>query len=219
MPANRQLRQIVVVGAGVAGMGAAEALRRDGYDGALTIVGAERHAPYHRPPLSKKLLSGQVHRAGIDMAPQFDMDARVLRGATAVGLDMSARSVQVRDTGQNLSLSFDGLVIASGAVAVVDGAHGELARCGHSHPPAAGMGDGALLHDSAAPAVSGSRPRSAGLYPIGGSGRLHDALVHAVDAGLCPAECFGRHSARHALIGWRGSMCSGRIAAPGDYGG
>ena len=115
MPANRQLREVVVVGAGVAGTRAAETLRRDGYDGGLTIVGAERHAPYHRPPLSKKLLSGHVHRAGIDMAPQFDMDARVLRGATVVGLDMSARTVQVRDDGQNLSLDFDGVVIASGA--------------------------------------------------------------------------------------------------------
>ncbi|OBB88514.1 pyridine nucleotide-disulfide oxidoreductase [Mycobacterium colombiense] len=115
MRPNRQLQQVVVVGAGVAGTRAAEALRQDGYDGALTIVGAERQAPYHRPPLSKKLLSGQVHRAGVDMAPQFDMDARVLRGASAVSLDMSARTVQVRDDGQNLSLGFDGLVIASGA--------------------------------------------------------------------------------------------------------
>ncbi len=115
MPSNRQLQQVVIVGGGVAGMRAAETLRQDGYAGALTIVGAERHAPYHRPPLSKKLLSGQVHRAGIDMAPQFDMDARVFRGAAAVGLDMSARTVQVRDDGQHLSLDFDGLVIASGA--------------------------------------------------------------------------------------------------------
>ncbi|OBB98506.1 NAD(P)/FAD-dependent oxidoreductase [Mycobacterium sp. 852002-40037_SCH5390672] len=115
MPANRQLEQVVVVGAGVAGIRAAETLRQEGYDGGLTIVGAERHAPYHRPPLSKKLLSGQVHRAGIDMAPQFDMDARVLRGASAVGLDLSARTVQVHDDGQNLSVNFDGVVIASGA--------------------------------------------------------------------------------------------------------
>lgn len=115
MPANHQLQQVVVVGAGVAGTLAAETLRQDGYDGALTIVGAERQAPYHRPPLSKKLLSGQVHRAGVDMAPQFDMDARVLRGASAVSLDLSARTVQVRDEGRDLSLGFDGLVIASGA--------------------------------------------------------------------------------------------------------
>ncbi len=112
---SRQLREVVVVGGGVAGTRAAEALRQDGYDGSLTIVGAERHAPYHRPPLSKKLLTGQVHRAGVDLAPQFDMDARVLRGASAIKLDLSSRTVHLRDENQDLSLQFDGLVIASGA--------------------------------------------------------------------------------------------------------
>ncbi len=55
---------MVVVGAGVAGIRAAETLRQDGYDGELTIVGGERHAPYHRPPLSKKFLTGKVHESG-----------------------------------------------------------------------------------------------------------------------------------------------------------
>lgn len=112
---SRQLREIVVVGAGVAGTRAAEALRQDGYDGALTIVGAERQAPYHRPPLSKKLLTGEVHRAGVDLAPQFDMEARVLRGAAAIKLDLASRTVHLRDENQDLSMQFDGLVIASGA--------------------------------------------------------------------------------------------------------
>ncbi|BCZ20276.1 NAD(P)/FAD-dependent oxidoreductase [Mycobacterium senriense] len=112
---SRQLGNVVVVGAGVAGTRAAETLRQMGYDGALTIVGAERQAPYHRPPLSKKFLTGQVHRAGVDLAPQFDMDARVLRGASALKLDMSSRTVHVRDDGRDLPLQFDGLVIASGA--------------------------------------------------------------------------------------------------------
>lgn len=113
---QRDLKEIVVVGAGVAGTRAAETLRQEGYDGALTIVGAERHAPYHRPPLSKKLLTGKVHRAGVDLAPQFDMEARVVRGASALKLDLASRTVQVRDDGQELALPFDGLVITSGAV-------------------------------------------------------------------------------------------------------
>src|ERR1700742_385522 len=113
---TRQLSNVVVVGAGVAGTRAAETLRQEGYDGALTIVGAERQGPYHRPPLSKKLLTGKVHRAGVDLAPQFDIDARVLRGASALQLDMSARTAQVRGDDQDLPVPFDGLVIASGAV-------------------------------------------------------------------------------------------------------
>jgi NADPH-dependent 2,4-dienoyl-CoA reductase/sulfur reductase-like enzyme len=116
MSTNRELKQVVVVGAGVAGMQAAETLRQDGYGGALTIVGAERQAPYHRPPLSKKLLTGDIHRAGVDLAPQFDLDARVLRGATAIKADLSSRTVHLRDENQDLAEQFDGLVIASGAV-------------------------------------------------------------------------------------------------------
>ncbi len=109
------LREIVVVGAGLAGTRAAETLRQDGYDGALTLVGDERHAPYHRPPLSKKLLSGQIQRAGIDLALQFDFDARVLRGASARKLDPSSRTLEIDDDGTPLSLHYDGLVIATGA--------------------------------------------------------------------------------------------------------
>ncbi|OBI87644.1 NAD(P)/FAD-dependent oxidoreductase [Mycobacterium sp. 1245805.9] len=112
---SRQLTEVVVVGAGVAGTRAAETLRQDGYDGALTIVGAERHAPYHRPPLSKKLLTGEVHRAGVDLAPQFELEARVLRGASATKLDLASRTVHVCDENRDLALQFDGLVIASGA--------------------------------------------------------------------------------------------------------
>lgn len=115
MSPDRSLRKVVVVGAGVAGAMAAQTLRTEGYDGELTLIGAERYAPYHRPPLSKKLLTGEVHRAGIDMAPQNEFSARVLRGASAVGVDMASRTVAVRDDGQERSVKFDGLVITSGA--------------------------------------------------------------------------------------------------------
>jgi NADPH-dependent 2,4-dienoyl-CoA reductase/sulfur reductase-like enzyme len=112
-----ELRQVLVVGAGVAGKTAAETLRKEGYDGELTIVGAERHAPYHRPPLSKKLLAGKVQRAGVDLAPHLDIDARVLRAASAVGVDMRNCTVGVRDGDRVQELGFDGLVIATGAAA------------------------------------------------------------------------------------------------------
>ena len=117
MSSDRALKQVLVVGAGVAGTRAAETLRKEGYDGALTIVGAERHAPYHRPPLSKKLLSHKVERAGIDLAPKANLDARVLRAASAVGLDMRNCTVGVRDGDREQELGFDGLVIATGAAA------------------------------------------------------------------------------------------------------
>lgn len=115
MPSKHHLRQVVVVGGGVAGTMAAQTLRTEGFDGDLTIVCAERHAPYHRPALSKKLLTGEVHRAGIDMAPQNEFTVRTLRGASAVALDMASRTVEVRDGNEDRSLKFDGLVIASGA--------------------------------------------------------------------------------------------------------
>ncbi|KUI24732.1 pyridine nucleotide-disulfide oxidoreductase [Mycobacterium sp. IS-1742] len=115
MATENELRRVVVVGGGVAGAMAAQTLRSEGFDGELTLVGSERHAPYHRPALSKKLLTGEVHRAGIDMAPQHAFQARVLRGADALGLDMASRSVLVRDGDSHLTVPFDGLVIANGA--------------------------------------------------------------------------------------------------------
>ena len=53
------LREIIVVGAGEAGARAVVALREQGWDGALTLIGEERHAPYERPPLSKSAIVGE----------------------------------------------------------------------------------------------------------------------------------------------------------------
>ena len=73
---------------------AAQTLRAEGFDGELTMVGAERHAPYHRPALSKKLLTGEVHRAGIDMAPQDEFRCKGAAGRyrRRVGHDVAHRS-------------------------------------------------------------------------------------------------------------------------------
>jgi 3-phenylpropionate/trans-cinnamate dioxygenase ferredoxin reductase subunit len=103
------VRRIVIVGAGLAGHRAAQALRREGFDGELVIVGDEEHLPYDRPPLSKQLLAGSIERAecfyGCD-----DLDARWVLGQPATALDTDSRRLRV-DTDE---LKYDGLVIATG---------------------------------------------------------------------------------------------------------
>ena len=54
------VQRIVIVGASLAGLSAAEALRSEGFAGKLTIIGDEPYAPYDRPPLSKAVLTGRL---------------------------------------------------------------------------------------------------------------------------------------------------------------
>jgi len=125
------LNDIVIVGAGMAGLHAAEALRAHGFDGRLTLLGEEAHRPYSRPPLSKEVLTG----VGLDPsggAPGWLVGHRSLRlrddaavdaldldfrpGTRAVALDASAREVAVSGTGGGSgTVRYDGLVIATGA--------------------------------------------------------------------------------------------------------
>jgi len=55
---------VLIVGASVAGIRTAQALRRGGYDGRITVVGEETHHPYDRPPLSKEMLGRLVKEHG-----------------------------------------------------------------------------------------------------------------------------------------------------------
>jgi NADPH-dependent 2,4-dienoyl-CoA reductase/sulfur reductase-like enzyme len=106
--------RIVVVGAGAAGLTAAEALRNRGYDGTLTLIGDEQHLPYDRPPLSKQILAGTWEPDRIALrSPDAlaKLDADLLLGRSAVGLDMATRQILL-DGGDRLD--FDGLVIATG---------------------------------------------------------------------------------------------------------
>ncbi|OPC77146.1 FAD-dependent oxidoreductase [Embleya scabrispora] len=111
------MRRIIIVGASLAGLRTAQALRAEGFGGTLTLVGAEPYPPYDRPPLSKKWLA-----AGADDAPADDpalpipagLDAKWLLGTRAVGLDPAAGAVHLEDGGE---LAYDGLVIATGAAA------------------------------------------------------------------------------------------------------
>jgi NADPH-dependent 2,4-dienoyl-CoA reductase/sulfur reductase-like enzyme len=103
---------IVVVGASLAGLRAAEMLRRLGYDGPLTIVGDEPHLPYDRPPLSKQVLGGTWTREQLTLPRSDGLDARWHLGTAAASVDLGARTVWLAD---GRSLPYDGLVIATGA--------------------------------------------------------------------------------------------------------
>jgi len=100
----------LIVGASLAGLRTAEALREAGYAERLTIVGAEPHAPYDRPPLSKQLLAGACEHDDCTLAHAVEADW--LLGRRAVGLDLERRVVAL-DDGERVD--FDALVIATGS--------------------------------------------------------------------------------------------------------
>ncbi len=118
-----------MVGASLAGASAAQALRRQGFEGQVTLVGAEPHLPYERPPLSKQLLSGkwERHRIDLPLDASLEVDLRLATTVTAVdlsahqlALEPTGRGVPVRDTRgaktvERQVLGFDGLVICTGA--------------------------------------------------------------------------------------------------------
>lgn len=102
---------IVVVGAGMAGARTVEALRAEGHTGPVTLIGAEAHHPYDRPPLSKHVLSGKADDStlNIDWA---SLDATLRFGVRATGLRDAA---VVTDDGD---VPYDRLVIATGATPI-----------------------------------------------------------------------------------------------------
>ncbi|MFF3315040.1 NAD(P)/FAD-dependent oxidoreductase [Streptomyces sp. NPDC003035] len=111
------MRTVTVVGASLAGLYAARALRAQGFDGRLVMVGEEHHRPYDRPPLSKDFLSGRADESRLalsDPQEEAELDAEWLLGTRARGLDATGRTVLL-DNGRTLVT--DGLVIATGASA------------------------------------------------------------------------------------------------------
>ncbi|MFD0370039.1 NAD(P)/FAD-dependent oxidoreductase [Streptomyces sp. NPDC059071] len=109
------MRTVAVVGASLAGLSAARALRKQGYDGRLVLVGDEPHRPYDRPPLSKEFLAGRIGEADLALeADGEDLGAEWLLGVRATGLDRADRSVRLTD---GRTIRADGIVIATGAAA------------------------------------------------------------------------------------------------------
>jgi 3-phenylpropionate/trans-cinnamate dioxygenase ferredoxin reductase component len=105
-------REIVVVGTSLAGLRAAEELRREGYRGALTMVGAEPHfPPYDRPPLSKEVLGEKWELEEARLRLFEPLDATMRLGTVAETLDPVAHRLVLDDS---TALTYDGLVIATG---------------------------------------------------------------------------------------------------------
>lgn len=111
------MKTIAVAGASLAGLSAARALRNQGYDGRLVLIGDETHRPYDRPPLSKDFLAGLVGEADLALEDETeDLDIIWMLGTAAEGLDTREHRVRLAGGG---SIRADGVVVATGASARV----------------------------------------------------------------------------------------------------
>ena len=107
---------MVIVGGGECGARAAFALREAGYDGPVTLIGAETHLPYERPPLSKAVIIGDEAPAPKTIAgPDRFAEAsiRVITGNAAVAIDRRDKAVRLADGN---SIPYGKLLLATGAV-------------------------------------------------------------------------------------------------------
>jgi NADPH-dependent 2,4-dienoyl-CoA reductase/sulfur reductase-like enzyme len=113
--ARRPLERVVIIGASLAGLRAAETLRQQDFPGEVIVIGAESHRPYDRPPLSKKVLSGEwepdrIHLRQPDTFDELDVTWEL--GVAATGLDLDTSVVTLAD---GRTVGFHGLIIATGA--------------------------------------------------------------------------------------------------------
>ncbi len=107
---------VLVVGASLGGLTVVEALRREGFSGSVTLLGAERHLPYDRPPLSKRVLLSAMEPSQTQLRPQSTLDqlhAELVLSDPAVCLDASRHEVK---TASGRVLAADVIVLATGLV-------------------------------------------------------------------------------------------------------
>ncbi|MFF2776314.1 NAD(P)/FAD-dependent oxidoreductase [Streptomyces sp. NPDC058052] len=103
-------RHVVIVGAGMAGVQTAVALREQGFEGPVTLIGAEPHQPYDRPPLSKAVLLGKAEHSA------FDVDFESLGVDLRLGLDVTGLRPAERElVTEEGRFPYDTLVLATGA--------------------------------------------------------------------------------------------------------
>lgn len=107
----RREGRIVIVGASLAGLRAAETLRAEGFAGSLTLIGDEPYEPYDRPPLSKAVLLGRASARHTELPHRREIDAKWRLGVPATGLDLTAKRVRLADGDE---VEYDRLLIATG---------------------------------------------------------------------------------------------------------
>ncbi|WP_020670514.1 NAD(P)/FAD-dependent oxidoreductase [Amycolatopsis nigrescens] len=109
------MKTIAIVGTSLAGLSSARALRAQGFDGRLVLIGEEPHRPYDRPPLSKDFLLGRMTAEELelgDAADLLELNAQWYLGKRAVRLDMAAGAVTLSD---GTEIDCDGVLVATGA--------------------------------------------------------------------------------------------------------
>jgi phthalate 3,4-dioxygenase ferredoxin reductase subunit len=159
---------VVIVGTSVAGVRAAQSLRADGFDGELTLIGAESDAPYDKPPLSKQVLTGERKPGDIGLLRDGD-DFTLRLGSAATALDARRKVVTLADGDQ---IAYDALVIATGVRArTLPGAGPELAL------PVRDLADATGLRD---------RLRTGEPVVIIGGGFIGAEVAAAAAAAGCP---------------------------------
>jgi 3-phenylpropionate/trans-cinnamate dioxygenase ferredoxin reductase component len=110
---------IIIVGAGQAGLQSAESLRTGGFNGPVILVGDEPYGPYHRPPLSKAWLAGELTPSQLQIRSPETLAKKSITletGVTVKSIDRAARKVMLSD---GRELAYQGLVLATGATARV----------------------------------------------------------------------------------------------------
>ncbi|MFK4154531.1 NAD(P)/FAD-dependent oxidoreductase [Streptomyces fungicidicus] len=109
-PGRPEPRRVVVAGAGMAGVQTAVALREQGFTGTVTLIGAEPHQPYDRPPLSKAVLLGKAEDSAFDVDFE-ELGIELRLGCEVLGLRPGDHEL---DTGAG-PVPYDVLVVATGA--------------------------------------------------------------------------------------------------------
>ena len=108
------MSHIVVIGAGQAGSSLVAKLRKEGFDGQITLVGAETAPPYQRPPLSKAYLLGEMEKERLLLRPESfyaDNSIDLKLGATVTGIDPAAKTVSLGDE----VIPYDQLALTTGS--------------------------------------------------------------------------------------------------------